>query len=148
MQILAANASTGSSLSEQAFARLRHDVLTGAHLPGAKLKVEDLQEAYGVSSSPLREALNRLSQEGLVRADDRRGFRVAAISRADLADVTHMRLLLDVEALRLSMATGDDAWEAVVVVGRRTGWRKPSCCWAMARRCWTITGASCTATFT
>ena len=115
MQILAANASTGSSLSEQAFARLRHDVLTGAHLPGAKLKVEDLQEAYGVSSSPLREALNRLSQEGLVRADDRRGFRVAAISRADLADVTHMRLLLDVEALRLSMATGDDAWEAVVV---------------------------------
>ena len=79
MQILAANASTGSSLSEQAFARLRHDVLTGAHLPGAKLKVEDLQEAYGVSSSPLREALNRLSQEGLVRADGTPALRVSGI---------------------------------------------------------------------
>lgn len=115
MQNLSATSSAGPPLSEQAFARLRHDVLTGAHLPGAKLKVEELQETYGVSSSPLREALNRLSQEGLVRADERRGFRVAAISRADLADVTHMRLLLDVEALRLSMAAGDDVWEAAVV---------------------------------
>lgn len=105
----------GPSLAEQAFVRLRRDVLTGTHAPGAKLKVEELQESYGYSSSPLREALNRLSQEGLVRADDRRGFRVAAISQADLADVTHMRLLLEVEALRASLAQGDDAWEAAVV---------------------------------
>jgi DNA-binding GntR family transcriptional regulator len=111
----AASTSAEPSLAEQAFVRLRRDVLTGAHAPGAKLKVEELQGSYGYSSSPLREALNRLSQEGLIRADDRRGFRVAAISRADLADVTHMRLLLDVQALRASMEHGDDAWEAAVV---------------------------------
>lgn len=102
-------------LSEQAFASLRRDVLFGEFEPGAKLKIDELQTSYGFSSSPLREALNRLSQEGLVKADERRGFRVAAISRADLADITHMRLLLDVQALRASVQQGDAAWEAGIV---------------------------------
>jgi DNA-binding GntR family transcriptional regulator len=99
-------------LSEQAFLRLRVEVLSATLAPGQKLKIEELQEVYGFSSSPLREALNRLSQEGLVSADPRRGFRVAPISLADLQDITHMRLLLDVQALRASIEHGDDAWEA------------------------------------
>ena len=88
-------------LVDQAFQRLRKDVLTGTYAAGAKLKVEELQAAYGFSSSPLREALSRLSQEGLVRADERRGFRVAALTPEDLEDITRMRLMLDVPALRL-----------------------------------------------
>ncbi len=102
-------------LVDQAFQRLRHDVLTGTFAAGTKLKVEELQAAYGFSSSPLREALSRLSQEGLVRADERRGFRVAALAPEDLHDITRMRLMLDVQALRDSIEHGDDAWEAAVV---------------------------------
>jgi GntR family transcriptional regulator, carbon starvation induced regulator len=102
-------------LVDQAFQRLRHDVLTGNFAADTKLKVEDLQAAYGFSSSPLREALSRLSQEGLVRADERRGFRVAALAPEDLRDITHMRLMLDVQALRESIEHGDDAWEAAIV---------------------------------
>ena len=102
-------------LVEQAFNRLRKDVLIGSYPAGAKLKVEELQEAYGFSSSPLREALSRLAQEGLVRADERRGFRVAPISAEDLADITRMRLILDVQALAESIQHGDDRWEASIV---------------------------------
>ena len=102
-------------LVEQAFSRLRQDVLTGNFPPGSKLKLDELQNAYGYSSSPLREALSRLAQEGLVRADERRGFRVAAISLDDLADITRMRRMLDVPALRDSIAHGDDAWEGSLV---------------------------------
>jgi DNA-binding GntR family transcriptional regulator len=102
-------------LTEQAFARLRADLLGGAVAPGDKLKVEELQARYGFSSSPLREALSRLAQEGLVRADERRGFRAASISPADLADITHMRLMLDPPALASAIAAGDDAWEAAIV---------------------------------
>ncbi|WP_100409186.1 GntR family transcriptional regulator [Acidovorax sp. 69] len=102
-------------LVDQAFAQLRHDVLSGTYGAGAKLKLDELQTAYGFSSSPLREALSRLAQEGLIRADERRGFRVAAISEEDLADITRMRVMLDVQALRESIAHGDDAWEASVV---------------------------------
>jgi DNA-binding GntR family transcriptional regulator len=109
------NPTVGPSLVEQAFARLRRDVLIGAHAPGIRLKLDDLQAAYGYSSSPLREALSRLSQEGLVRADDRRGFRVAAISAADFKDITRMRVLLDLPALRAAIAHGDDDWEAAIL---------------------------------
>jgi DNA-binding GntR family transcriptional regulator len=102
-------------LVDQAFQRLRHDVLTGTFAAGTKLKVEDLQASYGFSSSPLREALSRLSQEGLVRADERRGFRVAALAPEDLHDITRMRVMLDVQALRESIEQGDDAWETAIV---------------------------------
>ena len=53
-------------LVDQAFAQLRRDVLNGTYGPGAKLKLDELQAAYGFSSSPLREALSRLAQEGLI----------------------------------------------------------------------------------
>ena len=103
------------TLVEQAFGRLRQGVLAGTHAAGAKLKLDELQSAYGFSSSPLREALSRLAQEGLVRADERRGFRVAAISAEDLADITRMRVMLDVPALRGAIAHGDDAWGAAIL---------------------------------
>jgi DNA-binding GntR family transcriptional regulator len=102
-------------LVDQAFQRLRHDVLAGTFSAGTKLKVEELQAAYGYSSSPLREALSRLAQEGLVRADERRGFRVAPMSPDDLRDITRMRLMLDVQALQEAIEHGDDAWEAAIV---------------------------------
>lgn len=102
-------------LAEQAFRLLRGRILRCEIEPGAKLKIEALQREHGFSSSPLREALNRLAQEGLVKADDRRGFRAAPVTIADLRDVTRMRLLLDCEALKDSIATGDDAWEARAV---------------------------------
>ena len=92
-----------TTVSEQAFQALRMDVLSGQHAPESKLKVEALQNHYGFSSSPLREALNRLVQEGLVKADERRGFRVAPMSPHDLADITKMRLMLDVTALHESI---------------------------------------------
>ncbi|MCX7262543.1 MAG: GntR family transcriptional regulator [Burkholderiales bacterium] len=46
---------------EIALTSLRQDVLSLAYLPGTKLKVEHLQQTYGLSSSPIREALNRLT---------------------------------------------------------------------------------------
>ena len=105
----------GLPLTEQALLRLRRDVTMGVFEPGKKLKVDELQAIYGFSSSPLREALSKLSQEGLIRADDRKGFRVAEISKDDLQDITRMRLMLDIQALELAIELGDDEWEAEIV---------------------------------
>jgi DNA-binding GntR family transcriptional regulator len=102
-------------LAEQAFQLLRGRILRCDIEPGAKLKVETLQREHGFSSSPLREALNRLAQEGLVKSDERRGFRAAPVTVADLRDVTRMRLLVDGEALRDAMKQGDDAWEGQAI---------------------------------
>jgi DNA-binding GntR family transcriptional regulator len=102
-------------LTEQALLSLRRDVTMGVFEPGQKLKLDELQGRYGYSSSPLREALSKLSQEGLVRADERKGFRVADISRSDLQDITRMRIMLDVQALESAMRHGGDEWEAGIV---------------------------------
>jgi DNA-binding GntR family transcriptional regulator len=102
-------------LGERAHYALRSAIVRCDFAPGAKLKVEALTEQYGFSSSPLREALTRLAQEGLVQSLENRGFRVAPISRAALDDLTHMRLLLETDALANAVEQGGDEWEARVV---------------------------------
>jgi GntR family transcriptional regulator, carbon starvation induced regulator len=68
-----------------------------------------------VSLSAIREALARLSSDGLVVAEPRRGFAVAPISLADLSDLTEVRIELETQCLRRSIARGDLAWEGRVV---------------------------------
>jgi len=104
-------------LTEHAY-RVIHDRIVRLELaPGEKLKIAGLQEAHDLSSSPLREALNRLVQEGLVRADDGRGFFVASVSIPDLRDIGRLRTMLDTEALGESIRSGTDEWEAGIVAG-------------------------------
>jgi GntR family carbon starvation induced transcriptional regulator len=63
----------------------------------------------------LREALNRLAGEGFVTTEGQRGFRVAPISLKDLKDITSLRIMLECEAITISMRNGDDEWEANIV---------------------------------
>lgn len=102
---------TDLPLTELAYQRLRSDVIVGYLAPNTKLKLDLLVARYGLSSSPLREALSRLAQEGLVSAGERRGFRVAPLSLSDLADITAMRKLIDLPALADAITYGDDDWE-------------------------------------
>jgi GntR family carbon starvation induced transcriptional regulator len=101
--------------SGQAYLALRSDILAGVIEPGSKLKMEDLQRRYRFSSSPLREALSRLTAEQLVTVDERRGFRAARVSPADLRDITRFRLILEVSGFQESIAHGTVDWEAAVI---------------------------------
>ena len=102
-------------LAEQAYRRLRQSIVKCEFAPGQRLRVEELSRQYEISSSPLREALSRLAEQGLVQAFENRGFHVAPLSVAGIADLTRVRLLIECEALRDAMAHGGDAWEAGVV---------------------------------
>lgn len=95
--------------------RMRDDILSCRLKPGDKLRFEVLKDRYEVSFSTLREALARLSEEGLAISEGQRGFAVAPVSVADLLDLTNARVLLDRELMRLSMQYGDDAWEAGIL---------------------------------
>jgi GntR family carbon starvation induced transcriptional regulator len=103
------------TLAEKAYVSLRKDIVEGCFAPESPLRLADLSERYGMGFSPLREALNRLQAERLVTAESLRGFRVSARSLAEFEDALQARLLVEAEALRLSIARGDDAWEASVV---------------------------------
>ncbi len=106
---------TDLPLAERAYRRLRQAIVRCEFPPGQRLRVDELSKHYEISSSPLREALSRLSEQGLVRAFENRGFHVAPLSVAGIADLTRVRLLVECEALRDAMAHGRDAWEAGVV---------------------------------
>lgn len=104
-----------TSIADQAYNRLRADIVLARLKPGAKLRLERLAQDYGASVSTLREILNRLSSEGLVLAEEQRGFQVMPVSAAGFEDVAAMRLLLETHALPLSFAAGDLEWESRVV---------------------------------
>lgn len=99
----------------KAYNILRAEILAGTAYPGQKLKIDSLQKAYGFSSSPLREALNRLAIEGFVVSEGNRGFKVAPASAADFQDIIKARLLLEPSAIRASINEGTDEWGARVV---------------------------------
>lgn len=105
----------GRTLATDVLHRLRGDIITCTLLPGSRLRFETLRSVYHVSFSTLREGLQRLASEGLVVADGQRGFIVAPVSQQELADVTHARVLVEREVLRLSIANADAEWRTRVM---------------------------------
>jgi DNA-binding GntR family transcriptional regulator len=101
----------GSSLTASVAIQVRAAILQGTYPPSSKLRLDDLRHEYGVSLSPLREALTRLAAEGLVQITDQRGYRVAPVSAANLSEVTRLRAQLEVMALTESLRQGDERWE-------------------------------------
>src|SRR5262245_64851693 len=104
-----------ATLGEAAYQRLRADIVVGAFKAGEPLRLEALRQRYGLSFSPLREALMRLQSERLVLSTALRGFSVAPLSREEIEDATETRILIESEALRRAMRDGNDDWEANIV---------------------------------
>ncbi|AKM31064.1 transcriptional regulator [Pandoraea faecigallinarum] len=104
--------SADATLAQSAYMRLRSDIVAGHLAPGEKLRVEHLKDRYDVGAGTLREALALLVADALVVQHGHRGFRVTPISLADFIDITETRVQLETEALRQSIALGDDTWEA------------------------------------
>ena len=108
----------GETLAQAAYRTLRTDIIRGHRPPGERLRIEKLRTIYNVGPTPLREALQRLSAEDLVLSEGNRGFTVAPVDAAEFADLTIARIAIEKEALRLSIAKGDNSWEAEVAAAR------------------------------
>ncbi len=98
------------TLIEHTYNALRNDIIEGRLEPGSKLRIEHLRTQYAVGASTLREAITRLASDALVTAEGQRGFRVAPITLEELADLTNLRVQIEIEALRQSIRHGDEAW--------------------------------------
>ena len=93
-----------ATLSVQIAERIRDDILSGVYPPGAQLHEVELALGFGVSRGPLREAMQRLVQEGLLRSEPHRGVFVPDLTEADLMDVFFVRSTVEVAALRRIVA--------------------------------------------
>ena len=105
----------GKTIIEEVYATLRSEILNGILAPESKLRIEELRNRFGVSSSTVREALSRLLAENLVTTQGQRGFSVAPVSLDDFREIAEMRMMLEARAVRESIEKGDDEWESRVV---------------------------------
>ncbi len=88
--------------SELAYRRVRDLILSGDLHPGAVLQQAALARRIGMSTTPLREALRRLKQEGFVELDAHRDARVASLDAAEARELLELRLALDPYAASLA----------------------------------------------
>ncbi|GKQ35853.1 GntR family transcriptional regulator [Streptomyces sp. A012304] len=93
---------TRSTLRQQIADALRDEVLAGRLQPGQEFTVKEIAEQYGVSATPVREALVDLSAQGLLEADQHRGFRVHEYSVEDFRGMIEARNLI-IEGMFLAL---------------------------------------------
>lgn len=92
--------SAALSLTERTINALREAIRNGSLTPGALYSVYQIAEDLGVSRSPVREALLRLAETGIVRFERNKGFRVVIPGPKALAEMISVRIALEVPAAR------------------------------------------------
>jgi len=83
------------SLQQQVFDNLRSAIMSGAFRPGETLSSRGLAQRLGVSAMPVREALTRLSTEGVLQATSSRTLRLRVLSPSDFDEITAIRVELE-----------------------------------------------------
>jgi DNA-binding GntR family transcriptional regulator len=121
----ATGVTTPATRTEQVYEVIRSELLNGVLHPGQKLKMVELTERFGVSQSVIREALTRLTEQGLLVATPQRGFRVRDLSIEDIAELTETRIQIESLALRLAVERGDLQWETGILAAHHRLERTP-----------------------
>jgi DNA-binding GntR family transcriptional regulator len=91
----------GISVREKTYDYLKSNILSGQLVPGERLAEEHLAEELGVSRTPVREALHKLEQEGLIEPLESRGFCVPHDSPEEIEDLFDIRTVLEGYTLKI-----------------------------------------------
>lgn len=97
------------SLADEAYQRITDAMLSGVIAPGARLVMDALAEELEISRTPVRDALRRLEQEGLIEAGGRRGFVVRKIDDEEIRQTYEAREAIEGYAARLAARHGERA---------------------------------------
>jgi len=108
--------SSGETMASSVYQQLLDDILAGKLKPGHKLRLQILKNEYQVGNSPLREALNRLSSNGMVMREENKGFRVSSATVAELEELIRTRCWLEEIAIRESIKHADDEYDERIVL--------------------------------
>lgn len=97
------------TLSGQVIERLREAILSGDYGLGAQLNEVEIARRYGVSRGPVREAIQRLVQEGLLHSEPHRGVFLPELNDEDLVDIYYARNAIEGAAVRTVVGAGRGA---------------------------------------
>ncbi len=116
---------SASRLSDQAYERIKHDIVTCELGPGMEVSEARLAAMYGFGKAPIRQALSRLSQECFVTALPRRGYVIAPVTLQCVNDIFDLRLLLEPAAAERAAGNVDGAklreLDAICIAGYQPG---------------------------
>ena len=93
--------------SDRAYRALREDIVTGRLLPGTVLAEVEQSQRLGISRTPLREAISRLTADGLAAPHNGRGVVVTSISPQTVSELFELRQALECKAASLAAQRGD-----------------------------------------
>ena len=108
------------SLTQETYERLRAELLACTLPPGERISISEIGARWEVSPGAVREALSRLTSEGLVIAEPQRGFRAAPISAEDLRNLTIARSEIEVLCMKRAIKAGDIGWEGRMLAAYHT----------------------------
>ena len=97
------------SLSEQAYDRIKADIITCSLKPGMQIAQPALVEKYNIGMTPIREAMQRLAQEGFVTPIPRFGYTITPITFTDVREIYELRSILESAAARLAALRGNQS---------------------------------------
>jgi DNA-binding GntR family transcriptional regulator len=95
------------SLADAAYALIRRRIVECQLAPGQQVTEGQFVEEHGIGKTPVREAMQRLAQEGLLQPIHRHGYRVAPITLRDVRDLFGLRLILEPAAAELAIGRID-----------------------------------------
>jgi len=90
-------------MTDQIYELIRNDILSQNFKPGEKISIRDLEQRYEVSQTPIREALNRLQQDGLVEYKPNFGVKIISIEKKDVVEIMQLHAALDRCAVKLAL---------------------------------------------
>lgn len=97
-----------SQSADRVYSDLHRDILTGKRGPGSRVREEEVAETFGVSRTPVREALRRLSSNGLIELVPNRGAEVVRWATDDVEELFDLRCLLEGHAARRAAERDDN----------------------------------------
>ncbi len=98
------------SLKVEVLERLKELVISGTYPPGKKLVIEEIAREFGVSITPVREALHHLAAQGFVELQPNRGFVVKELGKREIKDLMELRLCLEKLGVRLFIQRNDKSY--------------------------------------
>lgn len=104
-----------TTLAVAVYENIRRDIRSGVLAPDQALRTDWLKSHYQTGVSPMREALSRLAAEHMVTAEGKRGYRVSKITEDDFDELVDLSKDLELRAIELSIANGNDDWESAIV---------------------------------
>lgn len=107
-----------SLLTEQVYTILRENIIGRIYTPGDKLDIHKLAEEFGVSRSPVKDAINQLVHDGLIEIIPRKGTYVTQLNFTEFIEVLDARLMIELWAAKqvIQIITDDqlDEWGKIV----------------------------------